>query len=143
MENNEIENYKKAGKIASEVREFAKNFVKKDMKLLDIAEKLESIILEKGAKIAFPVNLSLNEIAAHATPVPNEETTAIGLLKIDIGTNIDGYIGDTAISLDLTKDKRYKSLIKFNTSLLHAAKNIIHSEIKIGEIGHAISNEIK
>jgi len=143
MNSEEIENYKKAGKVAGEVREFARNYAKDGMKLLDIAEKLEEMILEKGAKIAFPINLSLNEIAAHATPLPNEETTAHGLLKIDIGANVNGYIGDTALTVDLTKDKEFESQMKFNAGLLQVAKEVINPEIKIGEIGTTISEKIE
>src|SRR3989339_515922 len=71
MENNKI---KKAGKIAKEVKDYAKSFIKKDMSLLEIAEKIENKIIELGGKMAFPTNLSINEIAAHYTPAHNDET---------------------------------------------------------------------
>ena len=87
MEQEIIDKYKEAGRIAKEAREFAKSYVKPKMKLYDIAEAIEGKIIEMGAEIGFPVNLSLNEIAAHATPVPGEETIAEGILKIDIGTD--------------------------------------------------------
>ncbi len=49
-----------AGKIASQVREFAKSLIKKDMPLLEIAEKIENKIIELGGKPAFPTNLSVD-----------------------------------------------------------------------------------
>ncbi len=51
---------------------------------------------KKGGEPAFPVNVSLNDIAAHYTAVPNDPITVKNsdVLKIDIGVHIDGYIAD-------------------------------------------------
>jgi methionine aminopeptidase len=65
-----------------------------------------------GAKPAFPVNLSINEIAAHYTPSYGDESVAHGLIKIDIGISVDGYIADTAFSVDLENDETNKKLIE-------------------------------
>ena len=51
-----------AGKIASQVREFAKSIVKKDKLLLEIANEIESKIVRLGGKPAFPVSISINEL---------------------------------------------------------------------------------
>ena len=90
----------KAGEIAYEVKKYARSIIKKDMLLLEIAELIEGKIKELGGEIAFPVNLSINDVAAHYTPNHNDETKANGLLKIDIGIHVDGWIADTAFSLD-------------------------------------------
>ena len=74
MEQTELASYRKAGNIAKEVKEYAKSIIKPQMLLLEIAEKIESKILELGGKPAFPCNLSINEIAAHSTPYSNDET---------------------------------------------------------------------
>ena len=61
----QIEDYLNAGKIAGEVRE---NIRKKNWigsTLEDICEYAESEIIKRGAKCAFPVNTSVNEVAAH------------------------------------------------------------------------------
>ena len=84
----------RAGQIASQVRTFAEKLVKPNMPLLEIAEKIESKISELGGKSAFPTNLSINEIAAHYTPSYNDETLAHGLLKVDFGVHINGWIAD-------------------------------------------------
>ncbi|MEI6058738.1 MAG: M24 family metallopeptidase, partial [archaeon] len=105
MEKQEIESYKKAGDIAKRVVAYARDFIKPGMLLIDIANKIDSKIDELGVEAAFPVNLSLNEIAAHYTPSADDETLAEGLLKVDIGVSVNGYIADVAFSLDLTEDK--------------------------------------
>ena len=76
MEKQEISELKQAGKIASEVVKYAKSIIKPGMPLLEIAEKIESKIQELGGKPAFPVNLSINEIAAHYTPSHNDAVTS-------------------------------------------------------------------
>jgi methionine aminopeptidase len=104
---NEHDSYIKAGEIAKKVREFAKSLIHKDMLLLDIAKKIEAEIIKFGGKIAFPVNLSIDDIAAHYHPTLEDTTKASGLLKIDFGVHINGYIADTAFSVDLTDEKKF------------------------------------
>src|SRR3989339_707888 len=48
----------RAGKISSEVKAYARTIIKKGIPLLEIAEKIESKIIELGGKPAFPTNLS-------------------------------------------------------------------------------------
>ncbi|MCK5043873.1 M24 family metallopeptidase, partial [Candidatus Pacearchaeota archaeon] len=100
-----------AGKIASQTIKFARSFIKKDMPLLEIAEKIEAKIKELGGELAFPTNLSIDEIAAHYTPSYNDLTLASGLLKVDLGVHVDGWIADTAFSLDLENSEENKKLI--------------------------------
>ena len=86
-----------AGKIAAEVREWSKQLIKPGTKLLDIANAIEAKIREKGAVPGFPVNLSLNETAAHYTPILNDTLILSDhIIKVDIGVSYNGAIGDTA-----------------------------------------------
>ena len=79
------EKWIKAGKIASEVREWSKSLITPGAKLLDIANAIEDKIREKGAFPAFPVNLSLNEIAAHYIPVLHDSIVLSDhIIKVDI-----------------------------------------------------------
>lgn len=129
MKENEIQKILKAGKIASQVREYFKTIIKKDMLLLETAEKVENKIIELGGKPAFPVNLSINDIAAHYTPFYNDETKAHGLLKIDLGVQIDGFIADTAFSIDLENSDENKKLIKAGENALNNAIKLIKEKI--------------
>ena len=143
MEKEEIEKLKQTGKIASQVVEFAKSIIKKDMLLVEIANKIESKIEELGAKPAFPVSLAINEIAAHSTPEYNDETKASGLLKIDIGCHIDGYVADTAFSLDLEDNQENRELIQAAESALKKGIEIISTNSTLAEVGKEIEEEIK
>lgn len=143
MEKEEFDAYVKAGKIAQEVKKFTIDLVKPKMKLIEIAEAIDEKIFELGAEPAFPVNLSLNEIAAHFTPEKNCEIEAVGLLKIDIGIAVDGFIADTSISLDLTEDKRFEKMIEANKLILEEASKAVKIGMKVKDIGEKTSAAIK
>ncbi len=112
MEKTIIDKILKAGKIAQELRKYAREIAVKNRSLFEIATLIDDKITELGAKPAFPVNLSINEIAAHYTPSYGDSGVAHGLLKIDIGISVDGYIADTAFSVDLDNDETNKKLIE-------------------------------
>ena len=131
-----------AGKIASEVKNFARNIIEPGMPLLEIAEKIEQQIKDLGGEPAFPVNLSTNEIAAHYTPSHDDKTMAYGLLKVDIGVHIDGWIADTAFSIDLEGSNENKKLIDTANEALENAKKIIKTGISTDEIGKEIHRTI-
>ena len=140
----------KAGRIASEVRKYARTIIKKDIPLLEIAEKIEAKIEELGGKPAFPVNLSINNISAHYTPSHDDKTLAHGLLKVDFGVHIDGWIADNAFSIDLENSEENKKLIQASKDALDNAiklikdKRVVDSgQISTDEIGDIISKTIE
>jgi methionyl aminopeptidase len=102
MDKEILERYVKAGEISKEVKKFARDEIKPGLKLLDLAEKIEKMIKDK-AGIAFPVNISLNDIAAHYTPDIGDTLTFKegDLVKVDVGIQIDGFIADTAFSVKI------------------------------------------
>ncbi len=131
-----------AGKIASEVKKYARSFIKKNMLLLEIAEKIETKIIELGGKPAFPVNTSINDVAAHYTPFHDDVSIAKGLLKVDLGVHVDGYVADTAFSIDLENSKENQDLIKASEQALENAIKILKEKIKVSEIGKIIEETI-
>ena len=138
-----IQKLKQAGEIAKKVKEFAREIIKPGVPLLEIANKIDAKIEELGGKSAFPVNLSINEIAAHSTPSFNDTELAHGLLKVDIGVHVDGYVADTAFSLDLENSEENKKLIEAAEAGLKAAIEKTHYHAELQEIGKAIENAIK
>ena len=138
----QIEDYLKAGKIAGEVRENVrkKNWV--GSTLAEICEYVESEIIKRGAKCAFPVNTSLNEIAAHYTAEPNDPKTVSDsdLVKIDLGVQINGYIADTAVTVNY--DPQYDSLVQAAENALQAAMSMIKVGVKSKDVGRKIQNTI-
>ncbi len=143
LSESQIETLKKAGDIAKKAKTFAREIIKPQMSLLEIAEKIESKIIELGGKPAFPVNLSINEIAAHATPAYNDEQKASGLLKIDLGVHIGGFVADTAFSLDLENSEENKKLIQTTEECLLKGVSVFNLNNELKEVGAAIEENAK
>ncbi len=139
----EQNSYIKAGEIAKIVVSYAKSLIKPNMPLLEIAQKIEAEIIRQGGMSAFPVNLSIDQIAAHYHPVLEDKTLATGLLKIDIGIHVNGFIADTAFSTDLTPDNRYKELINASQDALDSALQIINKDPTFNDIGYTIQKAIE
>ena len=88
MDKHELESYIEAGKIAKQIKDYARDIIKPGMKLLDIARMVDDKIIELGGELGFPVNLSIDEIAAHYTPEPGADGIVEGLLKFDVGVTV-------------------------------------------------------
>jgi methionyl aminopeptidase len=132
----------RAGKILRQVREEAIKLVKPDTKLLEVAEFVENRIRQLGAEPAFPCNISLNSDAAHFTPKRQDERTFKegDIVKLDIGTHIDGYIADTAVTVDLGDNNE---LVKASEDALKRAIKTVHAGVDTAEIGAAIEAAIR
>ncbi len=142
MEQEILDKYLKAGKIAAEVLNYGCNLVKKAVLVVEIAGKIDKKILELKAKPAFPVNISINDMAAHWHPSLNDKAAIKegDYVKIDVGVHFDGYIGDTAKTVRLAgKD----DLIICSEKMLENAIKIIKTGTTIGEIGETIENTAK
>jgi len=139
----QIEYYEKAGIIAGEVREDvrSKNWVGHTVE--EICEYVESEIIKKGAKCAFPVNTSINEVAAHYTAEPNDPKTIsdTDLVKIDLGAQINGFIADTAVTVNY--NPKYDTLVQTAENALQVAMSMIKSGIKSKDVGRSIHKTIQ
>jgi len=134
--------YQKAGHIASEVRETARATNHIGKTLLDICYSLENKIKVLGGLPAFPVNVSLNEVAAHYTAEPYDKTEVKDgdVLKIDIGVQIDGYIADTAVTV--CYNSKYDPLVRASEAALAEAVRYATANARVSEIGKVIENTI-
>ncbi len=141
MKEDVIEKYKKAGKVSAQIRKEILEIIKPGMKILDLAEKIEKMITERGCGIGFPVNIGINEITAHYTPVYNDERVIEkgDLVKIDQGLHVDGYVADMAY----TYCSQPHDYIRTAEEAVKAAIDIIKPGITVSEISNAIYESIK
>ena len=139
MEN--LQDWKKAGEIAAEAREYGKTLIKENASLLEITEKIEKKIFQLKGKPAFPVQISLNNIAAHYNAFVDDKTI-IGndVVKLDIGVHVNGAIGDTAVTICLNKE--HAELCKASETALENVLKLIKPGLKLGEIGKEIEETI-
>jgi methionyl aminopeptidase len=135
--------FAEAGRIAAEVMEKTLKKVEKGAKLLDVANFAEGLMVKRGAKPAFPINISINERAAHYTPDIDDKSifTAGDLVKIDIGVHLDGYIGDIARSKAIGGG--HQDLIKAAEAALENAINAIGPGVLTNEVGRIVEETIK
>ncbi|MCA9000576.1 MAG: type II methionyl aminopeptidase, partial [Planctomycetes bacterium] len=144
MDTSALDCHRKAGRIAAECREWARQNIRPGVTVRHILETVESMIREKGGKPAFPAQSSRNHVAAHycSSPSDSMEYEEGDCVKVDIGVHVDGFIGDTACSVDLSSDGRWGSLVKASEDALAAAIAQVEPGRHVGEIGAAIERTI-
>ncbi|TFF97153.1 MAG: type II methionyl aminopeptidase [Promethearchaeota archaeon] len=141
-----LESLRKAGEIAQEVKKFIKPEIKIGVKALDIVSATEKKISELGGVCAFPVNLSINNIAAHYTSPFRDDGLTIkdnDLVKIDLGVHIEGYIVDTAFSVNFNKEENLENIITATDTALQAAKMMVKPGTNTKNIGKKIEGIVK
>ncbi|MFC7196731.1 type II methionyl aminopeptidase [Halosimplex aquaticum] len=140
FESEQYEKCREAGEILAQVRDEAAERVEVGGSHLELAEWTEDRIRELGGKPAFPVNISIDEEAAHATPsVDDEETFGEEMINLDIGVHVDGWLADTAVTVDLSGNPE---LAEAPAEALGAAIDLIEPGVETGEIGAAIEEVI-
>ena len=139
----EFDDYIKAGKIAGEVRENVRKTDWTGKTVFEICEHVEGEIRKRGAKCAFPVNTSINEVAAHYTAEPNDPLTIKNddLVKIDLGAQINGHIADTAVTVCYNPE--FDNLVQAAELSLSNAMNMIKVGVKSSDVGRTIEKTIK
>jgi methionyl aminopeptidase len=135
------EKHREAGEILAQVRDEAAERVEVDTGYLELTEWIEDRIRELGGEPGFPVNISVDEEAAHGAAGPDDDRT-IGesMVKLDIGVHIDGWLADTAITVDFTGTD---DLVAASEEALSAALDVVEPGVETGEIGAAIEETIE
>ena len=138
-----LERFRLSGKILRESREEMRQFVQEGTTAIEVCEKAESLIREKGGKPAFPCNVSINEVAAHYTSPPNDtlKIPEKAVVKVDMGVHIDGYVTDTAFTACFNPE--YSSMKNAAEQALAAAIENIHGDMATSQIGVIIERTIK
>jgi methionyl aminopeptidase len=134
------EKHREAGEILATVRDEAAERVEVGTNYLELTEWVENRIDELGGESAFPLNISVDHEAAHGAAGPDDDRT-VGeeMVKLDAGVHIDGYIADTAITVDFTGTD---GLLAAAEDALEAALDVVEAGAHTGEVGAAIEDAI-
>jgi len=147
----EIAKLYKAGQIVGETLNYLQQTVKAGMSLKEIDALGEAYIRERGAIPSFKglygftgsVCTSLNEVCIHG--VPTDTVIKDGdMLGLDIGTKLDGYFGDAAITMPIGEvSKLDKALIECSKKALYTAIDSIKVGMRFKELTKVLQDSIE
>jgi methionyl aminopeptidase len=135
--------YKRAGTIAKEARDYGTTLLKPDATYLEVATAIENLIHERGGKPAFPVNIARNNLAAHYTPTATDTNrfNPGDVIKLDVGVHINGYIADTAVTIEIETTTHTPLIQTVNDALDHAIQTM-RPGVPPADIGKAVQTTI-
>jgi len=146
----EIDKLRIAGRAVAKTLKYLEQNVKAGMSLKDVDTMGEKYLRNLGARPAFKglygfpaaVCTSLNEVVIHG--VPDDTILKDGdILGIDIGSEIDGWYGDAAITMPIGKiSKKDEELIACSKDALYYAIDIIKQGMRFKELSLALENFI-
>jgi methionyl aminopeptidase len=142
MKDEVLEAYLEAGRVASRVLSRSLPRVKIGASFPLVVEEVENLVRSEGAGLAFPLNLSMNEAAAHDTASEGDDRifSAGDVVKMDLGVHLDGYIADTAGTVDLGGNA---TLVRAPQDALEKAITVVKPGVSTGDLGAAIQGEIE
>ena len=122
-----------AGRIAAEARREGESLIVAGATVREVCEAVERAIVREGGGLAFPVQSSRNAIAAHYCPSPEDPTTYEDgdLAKLDVGVHVDGWVVDTAVTVNVGDRPQ-------NRALVDAARAALEAAIALATAGRAV-----
>ena len=146
----EIEKLFVANQAVAKTLKYLEENVKAGMSLKEVDAMGEKFILSLGARPAFKglygfpsaVCTSLNEVIIHG--IPSDTVLKEGdILGLDIGTEVDGWYGDSAITMPIGDiSKKDEELIACSKDALYYAIDIIEDGMRFKELSKAIEDFI-
>ena len=141
LDDDAVESYREAGAVLVEAMNEARGMVEPGRSQLEVAEWVEDFVREEGAGLAFPVNLSVDPEASHATPSRDDDTEfGEEMVCLDVGVHVDGYIADAAVTVDHTGNTE---LVEAAEMALDAAIDEAGPGVEVGVVGEAIEDVIR
>ena len=138
----EIEKLRRAGSIVGKTLQYLQTIIKPGMTLREIDSIGEAYLRNLGAEPSFKglygftgsVCTSLNEVCIHG--VPDDQKIKEGdILGLDIGTKLDGYYGDAAITMAIGNiSDEDAALIACSKDALYHAIDSIREGMRFKEV---------
>jgi len=149
----EIDKMRRSGKVVREVLEHVRGFVKAGATTLDLENAAAQKMEELGAKPAFkgyrgyPCVLctSVNEEVVHGIPSAKRVLKDGDIVSIDCGVVIDGYYGDSAITVPVGEkvNPKAKRLLEVTQASLENAIREVKPGATLGDIGAAVQEVVE
>jgi methionyl aminopeptidase len=134
-----------AGRIARAARDLGSSLIVPGALLREVCRAVEDEIMRRGAGLAFPTQTSRNEVAAHYCPGPDDQTRyeSGDLAKLDVGVHIDGWIVDTAVTVNVGGAAEGQALVDATQAALAVAIRTAGPGVPVQTIAAAIDGEIR
>lgn len=147
----EIDKLRRAGQIVGKTLQYLQSKVQPGMTLLEIDALGEAFIRDQGAIPSFKglygftgsVCTSVNEVCIHGVPTDRviEEGDILGL---DIGSKLDGYFGDAAITMGVGEiSEADEALIGCSKEALYHAIESIEAGMRFKELSKILEDFIR
>lgn len=150
----EIEKMRLAGQVVADVHKMLRDLVRPGITTRELDTKAEALIRRAGAvptfkgykvgRVVFPATLcvSINHEIVHG--IPSERVLEDGdILSVDCGATLDGFVGDSAVTLPIGNISQDIQLLLERTreSLYEGIRASIPGN-RIGDIGHAVESHV-
>lgn len=135
---------RRAGRIAAQARAFGAQSIRAGSRVRDVCEAVDRQIERLGGQLAFPTQSSRNEIAAHYCPSPDDPTLYEDgdLAKLDIGVHVDGWVVDTATTVNLGELPEHRPFVEAAQAALEAAIAVAGPGVAIRQLSEAIEAQL-
>jgi methionyl aminopeptidase len=141
LDSEQYQKHREAGEILATVRDEAVERIEPGGSHLELAEWAENRIRELGAEPAFPLNISIDEEAAHATPAPGDDQTfGEEMINIDIGVHVDGWLADSAVTVDFSGNDQ---LVEASAEALDAVLDTVEPGVSTSLLGDIVGRTIE
>src|ERR1700727_401707 len=144
---------RRAGKVVREVLELVRSQVKPGATTLDLEKVAEARIAELGAAPAFkgyhgyPCVLctSVNNEVVHGIPSANRVLRDGDIVSIDTGVIIDGFYGDSAITVPVGEKIAPKTqrLLDVTRAAVESGIRVVKAGAFLGDIGAAVQEVVE
>lgn len=147
----EIEYMREAGKVVAGALAAVAKVIDVGITTAELDRIAEEYILANGAKPAFkglygfPATIcaSINEQVVHGIPGLRKLKNG-DIISIDVGAEINGYFGDSAITLPVgTIDQKVQELLTVTEQSLYEGIKKARKGNRLSDISHAIQNYVE
>jgi methionyl aminopeptidase len=148
----ELDRMREAGRLVGEVLTALSAAVKPGVSTADLDELAEARIRQGGATPAFkgyhgyPATIcaSINQEVIHGIPSGRRVLAEGDIISIDVGAALDGYYGDSAVTLPVGRvSEQAATLLRVTEESLYLAIERARPGCRVSDIGHAVQRHVE
>ena len=148
----ELKRMREAGRLVGEVLTELAAYVAPGTTTADLDALAEKRIGAAGATAAFkgyhgyPATIcaSINDEVIHGIPSGRRVLNEGDIISLDVGVSLDGYFGDSAITLPVGRvSEEAATLLRVTEESLYKAIECVRSGARVSDVGHAVQHHVE